>query len=118
LESYITYLIAFLGCVPGVIALIKQLKRDKSEIKKIDIESNSILISDALKLKDEINEQLQTFRCSLLESQKEISDLRADVKKLRTRVSYLRKGIDILICQIEQQGETPQWRPESDDKDF
>jgi len=131
----IPIIIAVITGIPGFYALWIQYKKDKVDI-------GSSLLKDALSLKDEIkedkaelrtrfdnailvyedllksqkkdiDEQLSGIREVLLLAQNEIVLLKKSIKLLKKRVSYLRKGIDILICQIEELGESPAWRPDN-----
>ena len=99
--TYIPLIIALLGWVPSLLVLWRQSKKDKVDI-------SSILINDALKLKNEITKQKE-------ETDKQIASIKKSIKELRKRVVYLRKGVDILIEQIESMGKEPSWRPDSDD---
>ena len=96
--TYIPLIIALLGWIPALLALWRQSKKDKVDI-------GSILIGDAIKLKDEIIKQKE-------ETDKEINSIKKALKELRKKVLYLRQGIDVLISQIEGMGKIPAWRPD------
>lgn len=115
MENYIPYITSLILGIPGIIALIKQGKKDEAEIENIDTQTKSILLADALKLKDEINEQLENMREIVSKNKREIITLKGALTRLKKRVIYLREGIDVLITQIKNLGGIPAWIPEDID---
>ena len=128
--EYLPYIVSFIGCITGVVALIKQSTKDRAEIKNLDTQTGSILLADALKLKEEVQEQLDFIHIELDENKKEldivqgllciqkkeITLLKGAITRLKKKVLGLREGIDILITQIKNSGGIPAWTPEDVDE--
>ena len=131
-------IIALITGVPGIYALWVQSRKDKIDIgasliedalelknemkkDKIDIQNKfeaSVLMYENLlkKQKEDIDKQLLIFENILSKAQAEMVLLKTAISRLKKRVTFLRKGVDILIEQIEMLGETPAWRPNEADE--
>lgn len=98
------YIGSLVGAAGGVIALAKGF-RDSNR------EESRKLFDDALKLKADVQEMYNDLRMETDKNRELIATLNNKVERLKRRVGYLRTGVDILICQIEAAGLSPEWRP-------
>lgn len=57
--------------------------------------------------------ELVATRAELVNTRKELTATRAELDTMRAELIEMRKGVRLLISQIEQLGETPAWRPKT-----
>lgn len=87
--------------IPGIISLLLQLKKHKSEEKLTDADVTQ-KISEAF---DVLTEQLR----------EQNRDLKAEIGDVKKQVQRLKIGVNKLIDQIRARGEVPCWTPDEED---
>jgi len=99
----------------SLIALFWQFIRDKADI-------SSKLIDDIIAIKDQMEKQKNEAEKQKIEiekkfeiAKKSISSLKCSLTTLRKRVAYLKQGVDTLVTQLIELGETPRWQPSEED---
>jgi hypothetical protein len=124
-NQWLTIIIAVIAASPGIFALIRQFRKDKSEIRVADSDAVSKYAEAANKTGEYIITLLKRIETSeaerakdKIEAQKNIDILQHEINVIKQEVAeknaYLDEwasGITKLIDQIKRSGALPCWQP-------
>lgn len=85
---------ASVAAIPGALALIAQVKAQKSASRKVEAEAADVQVGTSLKL---LNAMREDIACLKLDT----DNLRKRLSRVELENKWLRKGVGVLIHQLE-----------------
>jgi len=105
-ENAIIWIVALIGAVPGLLALIIQLFKVKKQNKKIESDITAQITKAASTMLDHMKEQIESL-------EDDIRVLKCESMSNKLEIVRLISGINRLIAQIRALRHEPVWTPES-----
>jgi len=107
-NSILQYILTLVGVIisAGISLIINHSSKNQR-----DSDASQKITDAAIKLVDPMQDQIDV-------ALGEVKKLKASVCKLRTYVKSLRRGVDLLIKQLEDNQIEPLWRPEDIEEDI
>ena len=118
LERWIPIIIALIGAISGLVAIWRQIQRDKQEFEESKKQHNLDITESAMQVVDRLERQITLLDGRVATLVKENEQLRANQKTMsdeleefKKRDKEFRRGIQLLVSQICELGHEPRWKP-------
>jgi hypothetical protein len=119
IQLYIPIIVSCIAVIPGVLALLFGMRKEKEivlktqeENKKIAAERADELTDIAIKLVDPLKKRINDLEMNDLEKDKKITRLERIIKAYASRMQELLNGINILSKQLVDSYIEPAWKPD------
>ena len=110
-ENTLIWLVALVGAIPGIIALIIQLLKVKKQNKKMESDITAQITKAASTMLGHMKEQIKDL-------EEDVKILKCELIENKIEIIRLIKGINRLIAQIRGLDHVPVWTPDSDDEKY
>lgn len=101
---------AFLGWILGYKQRNVEVSKTQAEAKKIMSEARKALQEGDNEAAESLSLIVGAWQTLFDANNKELARVKQEVSLMRQEVANYRRGVDILIRQIESLGEEPQWK--------
>lgn len=100
-------IIAIIGAIPGVIALLLRFVEHKPESHKKEADAASSLVGTSLEIVDEFKQRIMELEKKLDAANKRIKELEAERERSDKRIQQLEHGLKLLTKQVKEMGQKP-----------
>ena len=104
-ENTVIWVVALIGAIPGVLALIAQLFKVKRQNKKIESDITAQITEAASTMLEHMKDQIEGL-------EEDVKTLKCESIANKLEIVRLITGINRLIAQIRALGHNPVWTPD------